>query len=152
MHVYVLNEDEKGDAYVLFPAGLDLRNPLPPGVRHRLPGRSGDRQMTWEVTSAGGREAFLVIASRHPLEDLERDIARLPRAEQGRPITYAPVSVGTLERLRGIGGLAPVEVLPAGTQSGRLAGIARSLAAKAARDRGIWTWEIELENPSISPR
>lgn len=152
MHVYVLNEDEKGDAYVLFPAGLDLRNPLPPGVRHRLPGRAGDRQMTWAVTSAGGREAFLVIASRHPLEDLERDIAGLPRAEAGRPITYPPVSVQTLEKLRGIGGLAPDEVPLAGTQSSRLAGIARSLAADAARDSGIWTWEIELENPSISPR
>ena len=93
-----------------------------------------------------------MIASRHPLADLERDIAGLPRAEEGRPITHAPVSVQAFEKLRGIGGLAPVEVPPAGARSSRLSGIARSLASSAARDSGIWTWEIELENPSISPR
>src|SRR5262249_37114967 len=105
-YVYVLNEDEKGNVFVLFPAGLDLANPLPAGIHHRLPGRTEGQQMTWTVTNAGGTETFLVIASRRALEDVERTIARIPRAEQGRQIAYSQMNPEALQALRGIGGVA----------------------------------------------
>lgn len=145
-YMYVLNADERGEVFVLFPAGLDLANPLAPGVRHRLPGRAAGEQMTWEVTSAGGREKFLVIASRQPLDDLERDIARIPRAEQGRPVAYAQVSPESLQTLRGVGGLTPAPSSGAGAAD-RLSDLARSLSTAAATESGMWTWEIDLENP-----
>jgi hypothetical protein len=147
-YMYVLNADEMGELFVLFPAGLDLTNPLPSGVRVRLPGRVGGQQMTWEVTSAGGKEKFLVIASRRPLQELERDIAQLPRAEQGRQVAYAQVSPESIQVLRGVGGLAPAPSSAAGSgASDRLSDVARSLSTAAARESGIWTWEIQLENP-----
>ncbi len=38
MYFYVVNEDERGDSFLLFPLpGQALQNPLPPGQRHRLP-------------------------------------------------------------------------------------------------------------------
>ncbi len=147
MYVYVLNEDEKGEAWVLFPAGLDLDNPLSPGERHRLPGRQAGNQIAWEVTSAGGTEKFLVIASRHPLEDLERDIAQVPRAAQGRQVTYAPVSSQSVGRLRGVGGRTVVESAPGEASAQVLSGIAESLSSKTARESGIWTWRIQFDNP-----
>lgn len=65
VHVYVLNEDDQGHRFVLFPlAGLNSTNPLSGGVRHRLPGRRSGVPQAWEVSSAGGREAFLVVAAR----------------------------------------------------------------------------------------
>jgi hypothetical protein len=146
--MYVLNADKKGEVFVLFPAGLDLNNPLKPGVRHRLPGQAEGKQMTWEVTSAGGKERFLIIASRRPLKELEHDIARLPRAEQGRLVAYAPVSPESLQVLRGVGGLAPAPSSASGTGAAdRLSDVARSLSTAAAKQTGIWTWEIQLENP-----
>lgn len=147
-YMYVLNADQKGEVFVLFPAGLDLTNPLAPGVRHRLPGSAGSQQMTWEVTSAGGKERFLVIASRRPLRELEHDIAQLPRAKQGRQVAYAPMSPDSFEALRGIGGLAPAPSSASGAgEIDRLWDLARSLSTAAARQSGIWTWEIQLENP-----
>jgi hypothetical protein len=147
MHVYVLNEDEAGNAFVLFPAGLDLDNPLPPGVRHRLPGRQAARQMTWEVTSAGTRETFVVIASRRPLKALEREIALIPRVETGRQVAHAPVSPEGIERLRGIGRLAEATPPPEGALGGRVSEIADGLSARADRNSDFWIWKIQLENP-----
>ena len=40
LYLYVINEDEEGHAFALFPLpDLDLKNPLPAGKRHELPGR-----------------------------------------------------------------------------------------------------------------
>lgn len=148
VYAYVLNEDEMGTAFVLFPAGLDLENPLASGIRHRLPGRENGSQMTWEVTSIGGKEHFLVIASREPIRELEQDIARLPRAQRGRQVAYAPVSPESMQTLRGVGGLVPAVPASPATSGEQLAGIAKNLSAQAERSRGIWTWLLDLENPA----
>ena len=114
MHVYVLNEDEVGDPFVLFPLPLfDKKNPLPAGSVHRLPGSLAGTGKYWEVTSAGRRETFLVIASQDPLVEMEREIT-----------TFLPagsVSLADLERqaenqaLRGTGGLVEGEPSGPGT-------------------------------------
>ena len=112
VHVYVLNEDDKGNRYVLFPlAGLDSSNPLAAGVRHRLPGRRSGVPQAWEVSSAGGREAFLVVAARTALPDLERELGSFEAADPARRPEHGEPVAGEAV-LRGIGGLAASSACP----------------------------------------
>jgi hypothetical protein len=133
VHAWVINEDLDGQVFVLFPIdGLDLGNPLPAGRRHRLPGRLAGQPQEWQVTSAGGRERFLVIAARGELPELERELAGLVAANPGQA-----------GRLRGVGGLSPA----AGTRGGRLDALAEELAGARQRDGSVWLLRLELENP-----
>ena len=103
--------------------------------------------MTWKITSAGSKAVLLVIASRGPLENLERDIESIPRAEQGRQIVYAQVSKATIKGLRGMGGMAPADSIPGNGAGDQLTGILQDLPTAAGTASDIWTWQIELENP-----
>ncbi|MCA9753277.1 MAG: protein kinase [Gemmatimonadetes bacterium] len=144
VHVYVIDEDENGEMYVLFPVeGLAQQNPLPPG-RHRLPGDLGGISQDWEVTSAGGRETILVVSSREALPPIERELASIPSAQPGVLLAYAELPAEALDGLRGIAGMKPSREQE--TSSGRLADIAKGFrAASDARD--LWLREIELRNP-----
>jgi hypothetical protein len=146
-YAYILNEDENGEVYVLFPAGLDLKNPLTAGARHRLPGRQGGKQVTWEITSVGGTENLLVIASRRLQSEVEVELATLPRAEPGRQIVYAPLSRRSVAVLRGIGGLAESEA-PVGARGDVLNSIAQSLTSRSSGRSDFWIWHLQLENSS----
>jgi hypothetical protein len=145
--VYVINEDERGESYLLFPQPrFDLANPLPPDSTVVLPGPVGGRENAWTVTSRGRHEHFLVVASPAPVPEIEAELGRLPQADPGRPIAYAPVTAPVLERLRGVGGVAP---LPADT-SVRRDGVFERFAALAGREtgvRGVWVRRVTLENP-----
>ncbi len=145
MHVYVLNYDQAGEAWVLFPLpDCDLQNPLPPGTSHRLPGTRGGESFGWVVSSAGGEEAFIVIASREPLKNFERQIAGIAPAGSAGEVTLSARAIGTL---RGIGGLE-AESQPGGDDRRRpLAGIVDGIKERAAGDDGLWAWEIRLQNP-----
>ncbi len=147
MYVYVMNEDQNGHAYLLFPVGLDMGNPLPPGSRHRLPGRQDGVDMNWRVSSPGGREEILVVASRKPLPDLERDLAKLPRAEKGREIAYPLLGPESRNTLRGVGGLAPDRTPEEKEAAQRVPDVARGFSAGAGNRNGIWVWRIQLQNP-----
>ncbi len=95
---WVLNEDEAGAFHVLFPlAGLQLANPLPRGAIV-LPGEQDGRALSWQVSSAGGREEFLVVLADAPLEKFEQRIA-----------AFAAASVDAPER-----GVARVAAAPSG--------------------------------------
>ncbi len=88
--VYVLNEDERGEHFLLFPQPIfDVRNPLTANSDIVLPGPIAGRENAWTVTSAGGREHFLVVAALEPVAELESELAHLPAAEPGRPVRYA---------------------------------------------------------------
>ena len=129
LHAYVLDEDENGDIFVLFPVdGLTLENPLPAGVRHRLPGELDGVSQDWQVTSAGGRETILVVTSKKPLAPLEREVASLPEAapQSGPVLAYAELDDSAIDTLRGIAGMAPSQG----------AAIERRRTARAAR-RGL---------------
>lgn len=66
-YLYVVNEDDRGEAYLLFPQAVyDTRNPLAAGETHRLPGPVRGESQAWGVSSAGGHEHFLVVASPEP--------------------------------------------------------------------------------------
>jgi hypothetical protein len=145
INLYVLNEDEIGEAWVLFPLpSLDLANPLPAATRHRLPGPAAGTDRFWSVTSAGGAERFLVIASREPLPEFEQAIAGVPLAGSGAPSGEGTQSA---QRLRGVGGLSDPSGPADGDAGSSISGIVRGLKGKAADTSGIVVWEIELRNP-----
>ena len=107
-HVYVINEDARGDVHLLFPLpSLDTTNPLDAGAQ-RLPGTVGGRGFGWQITSAGGEEHVLVLRSRDPLAGLETALADLPGASEDRRVAAAgPFEDRLRQTLRGIAGLAP---------------------------------------------
>jgi hypothetical protein len=147
--VYVLDEDERGERYLLFPQPLfDTPNPLAADSTYRLPGTVGGRENAWTVTSRGGREHLLVVASPEKVPELEAELGRLPAPRPGRPIAYARIGEAAVERLRGVGGVAP---LPAGSAAlaPRSAAFERfkALAGRESEVRGVWVRQIALENP-----
>ncbi len=146
IHVYVINLDREGHGYVLFPIpGAQVGNPLPPGASHRLPGDTTWEYDSWEVSSAGGRETFLVVASRRPLERLESALALL------RPATAeGPQELGESlsESLRGVGILSRTGT-PDGASRGAAAVSAalRALTSSPLSRQDLFVQEIVLENP-----
>ncbi|WP_395682932.1 serine/threonine-protein kinase [Dokdonella sp.] len=83
---YVLNEDQAGTLHVLFPlASLAQANPLPAQVQIHLPGQQGGRALSWEVSSNGGREEFLVILADRPMQALEQRLAGYAAATSDAP-------------------------------------------------------------------
>ena len=148
LHVYVLNEDERGETYLLFPQPLfDTGNPLRPDSTVRLPGTVGGRPIAWTVTSAGGREHFLVVASPEPVAEFESRLAALPAPAPGRPITYPPVPGEAIERLRGVGGVDDVSAARPAPAAGLFEAF-RELAARESGVRGVWVRQITLQNPA----
>ena len=149
-HVYVVNEDDEGRSYLLFPLpGQSLSNPLPPGQNHRLPGQDQkQQQLLWTVSSRGGREHFLVVANRERLPEFEKVISTLPTPVLNRPPDPAPLSPEALSQLRGVGGLA-VSPLPADTslQLNRLPEYSTPFEPGEQTVRDTWIRQATFENP-----
>ncbi|HEX5044395.1 MAG TPA: protein kinase [Candidatus Polarisedimenticolaceae bacterium] len=145
--VYVVNEDEQGVSALLFPlSGGDLVNPLPPGET-RLPGTLDGETKYWQVTSAGGREHFLVVASPERLAELERETAGLTRpTEKGAP-AYALLDTQAKDRLRGITGLVTGPAPLTATPNRHLFELAKKLETSADNARGPWIRRLDLDNP-----
>ena len=145
MYVYVLDQDEVGNVFVLFPLpGLNLANPLshtcatafpePPGTA-RTHGRSRSRE----------RETVFALASREPLKSLEQEIELVPRARPGQAI---PLDRLAVLRLRGIGGVEATRT--EGVQGSASTSGAFDLAGALERtmqSSRVWFWSTTLENP-----
>ena len=148
VHVYVLSEDQAGAVFVLFPlAARGERNPLAAGRMHRLPGREGEQDLNWQVTSAGGQETFLVLASRTPIAPVAQAAAALPQASADAPVAYRTLPPEALAKLRGVGGVVARESLPPPARTGILRSLARDLSA-SPDGRVIWKRLLVLENPA----
>jgi hypothetical protein len=150
LHVYVVNEDERGAAFLLFPLpGYDLQNPLRARTRHVLPGFRDGEMKRWQVTSAGGREHFLIVTSPRPLADFEAEMTALarPRADREMPAALL-LSDGARARLRGVGGIASPSPTQPAAPATRLFEMARSLDGRTETARGVWVRQIDLENPA----
>lgn len=148
VHVYVLSEDQAGAVFVLFPlASRGERNPLTSGRMHRLPGREGEQDLSWQVTSAGGQETFLVLASRAPIAPVAQAAAALPQASANAPVAYRTMPPEALAKLRGVGGVVARESLPPPARTGILRSLARDLSA-SPDGRVIWKRLLVLENPA----
>jgi serine/threonine-protein kinase len=158
LNVYVISKDENGDVYLLFPMGRsELKNPLPAGVKHRLPGTDDGTQINWQATSAGGRERLLIVACREPLADIESEIKLLSQPIAGdegdtqvaaqRPGAgsgdYAPVPEEALAQLRGLGGTVLDEPAPE-SPAEDIFDRAAQLAARAESVKGAWVRQIDL--------
>ncbi len=103
VHVYVLNRDDQGALFLLFPMReTETTNPIERGVRHRLPGMIAGVPQAWKITTGGRIEQFLIVASREPLAELEQDLAGLARPSADTA-PYARLSDESERRLRGAG-------------------------------------------------
>jgi hypothetical protein len=144
-YVYVVNEDESGASYLLFPLpGLALSNPLQPGQRHRLPGTWNGESISWQVTSAGRKEHFLIVASPERSLPFEEMFATLPRPSFDKPaIKLSPDGVS---RLRSVGGLTP-SPYRGDRQLRLLPEFSTPLASAEERVTGVWIRHATFENP-----
>jgi hypothetical protein len=148
VHLYVIDEDDQGHAFALFPLpDLRQRNPLPAGEPHILPGVDQQGKATqWTVDSAGGREHLLILASPQRLVEFEAELARLPRPQGGSVSIAIPEQVKI--RLRGIGTLSHSTAPDVRVgESTRLFEMAEQLATRQETVQGPWLRRIDLENP-----
>ena len=144
-HVYVVNEDEMGDSYLLFPIkGRTDVNPLPAGTAHRLPSRANER-LSWQVTTAGIREHFLIFVSPEPSPAFDRLFASLPAPEPDAPLAVK-IPDAVVDTLRGIGGLVST---PVHADKGMRYVPAYSTALPATEEtaHGLWVRQIAFDNP-----
>ncbi len=139
MYVYVVNEDHIGEVFLLFPVpSLDHQNPLESNSRHVLPGAIAGQEHYWEVTSGGGAESLLIVASAVPLPEIQ---SILDAARQGAAGEVPVVDSRVVPTLRGIGGLKPA---PREPREGALTGEIRINVSE--RD-DVRIWELQLYNP-----
>jgi hypothetical protein len=162
-YVYVLNEDLQGSRYLLFPLpGGSLENPLRPRRVHRLPGKQAGgegregEELRWEVSSAGQKEYFYIVASTEPRPELEGAVSRMEKGGEGLALSYPELrkhEVAVL--LRGIGGLAKQAQEEVVRRKQPLARFIEDLRRGAGEeedgesDRGIWIQAFTLENPPV---
>ena len=139
LHVYVINEDEQGERYTLFPHRRGtLQNPLEAGVRHRLPGVVAGKDLSWQVSSAGGTETIVLIASRDPIDELERS------ARNDVPGAFYPqVTEEAIEGvLRGLGTLVERRA----TDKRRLGELVAEVTERRNGSAGLWVRRFTLES------
>lgn len=147
VYVYVINQDEAGSAYLLFPLpGNDPQNPIPLNTANRLPGFRKGEAHYWEVTTAGGREHFLVYVAPERLTDFEQMLAALPRAETDRPVEAIPLTARAVGVLRGVGGLAAARAQSTIPTIPELADL-KPLPETREAATGVWARRIFFENP-----
>ena len=147
VHAYVVNEDDHGESYLLFPLpNQQLANPLPAGTRHEMPGLVNGTSVYWQVSSAGGREHFLIFVTPHaPSPAFERMFASLPRPAEGVAVTAQRLSTELVGALRGVGGLIKAPPSPARERLADEFAVPLSDAEETAR--GVWVRQLTLENP-----
>lgn len=156
LYVYVVSQDDAGASYLLFPMEhSELANPLAKGVTHRLPGTSDGAQLAWTVTSAGGREHVVVVASPHRLAEFEAEILALARPEDPNTTLRADASgravrlpEDAIYRLRGIGGIAKQPPDSSRRAEGGIFHAVERLEARAEMTRGTWVRQIDLVYPT----
>jgi hypothetical protein len=146
--LYVLDADDRGECYVLFPQPIfDRTNPLPRDTTIVLPGTRDGHENGWTVTSRGGREHLLVMASPEPDAALEAELSRVPAATPGHPVSTTRLEPATVEHLRGIGGVSEVPARAAPVGPSGVFDRVRSLAGREQGVRGAWVRQIVLANP-----
>jgi len=145
-YVYIVNEDDRGESYLLFPKqGQTITNPVPAGMTNRIPGTSSNAELDWQVSSVGGREHFLIFASPERVPALEDVFASLPRPELGRTPKPPRLPDEAIRRLRGVGGLT---AKPSEGSTAKLAPIfSTPLGETEETARGLWVRKLTIDNP-----
>jgi serine/threonine-protein kinase len=147
--VYVVNQDDTGAMFVLFPlSGHQPANPVAGRASHRLPGKNAEGEESyWVVSSAGGRERFSVFVTPERPTMFEQILDRMPRAAETRAVVYTPVSADDLKTLRGVGGLATGPSPSGAPVIDAAFGGLSPLPAGPESTSGLWEREIVLLNP-----
>jgi serine/threonine protein kinase len=145
-YVYIVNEDDQGESYLLFPQpGQTIANPVPAGRIHRIPGTTGNAEYDWRVSSVGGREHFLIFASPARMPALEDVFAALPRPELDRTPRSQRLPEEAILRLRGVGGLT---AKPPQGKTAKLAPVFSTPLGDAEETaRGLWVRQLTIDNP-----
>lgn len=144
VYVYVLNQDEKGTAHLLYPFDADFAQVQPVGAGvTRIP--AADVSDGWLVSSRGQREHFLVAVSPTRLADFEREVGSLPRPRIGESVADTALPEQALGTLRGLGGLAPPQTRAPSPIKPFLG--AMPLANGEETAQGPWLRRITFENP-----
>jgi tRNA A-37 threonylcarbamoyl transferase component Bud32 len=148
VYVYVINEDDHGEAHLLFPLpGQAIRNPLPAGEFNRLPGTENGERLSWQVTTPGRREHFIIAASPQPSPMIEQLIDRIPAPALGRTVRTHRLPGSAASLLRSVGGLVSA---PASTDR-RLRDdptFATPLTDGEEVVQGVWIRRLTLDNPT----
>jgi hypothetical protein len=148
VYVYVVNEDDRGEAYLLFPLpGQEVANPLGGGTAHELPGPRDGKDFHWQVTSAGGQEHFLVFVSPRHLTVFDGLLQSLAHPAAGRPITGAQLPDSIVSHLRGVGGLVPDKGGTEPSSAHYLFENADPLGPDADTAHGVWVRQLTFRNP-----
>jgi hypothetical protein len=144
-YLYVVNEDDRGDSFMLFPLpGQAVENPIRSEIPVRIPGTSNET-FNWVLTSVGEREHFIVFASPERMKAFEDIFATLPRPEIGKPIRSAPIPKETLSKLRAVGGLTAPPVQASVNFSNMFTS---PLIDAAETAHGMWVRQLTLLNPA----
>ena len=97
------------------------------------------------MSSAGGREHFLIFASPERLPAFEEMFAALPRPELGRTSQPQRLPDEAIRRLRGVGGLTAEA---ATRRTAKLAPIfSTPLGETEETARGLWVRQLTMDNP-----
>jgi len=146
VYVYVVNEDDHGECYLLFPLpGQESSNPLAAGTGHELPGASDGKEVHWQVTSMGGHEHFVVFVSPHK-PDFDVLFTSLPHPIDGRAVTSQRLPESTVRRLRGVGGLVAGKPLETTSSAHYLFEGRDPLEKSPDTAHGVWVRQLTLEN------
>jgi hypothetical protein len=125
-----------------------VANPVPAGT-HRLPPARDGQPFSWGVSSAGGQEHFLIVASPEPVPVLEGLLASLPAARfAGEAAAALPIPAEAARRLRGVGVLlADPAAMTRQTSPGAISRVQDELrVGQTGRDQ-VWVQRIDLANP-----
>ena len=119
-------------------AGKKPDNPLPANQRKRIP-----EGFFWQVTTAPGREHFVVIASPEPLHAFDDAFAHLEAPRVGEPVVLAH---DTAQRFRGVAGLVPSTP---STNDTRLSSLFTTPLLGRETVEGLWARQLTLQNPPL---
>jgi serine/threonine protein kinase len=148
VHLYVLAEDDRGEAFLLFPLpGRSLSNPLPAKRMHRIPPDENGGRMSWGISSAGGTERVLIVASPKALVDFEEKLLTLPAPQRADAAMALPLDAEALAGLRGIGHLLEDGSAGDPAETRVAFDMARRLGGGAESTEGVWVRQIDLINP-----
>lgn len=135
-YVYVVNEDDKGRSFLLFPLrDSKTSNLLPAGRTLRIPDN-----FDWQVDSPGGQEHFIVFASQDPVSALDDAFSRLasPRA---------PLPPELPNRLRSAGIVVPTKPTVAPTYNGHFSELFTApLLDRQETAKGLWVRQLTVRS------
>ena len=137
-YAYVFDADQSDQVSVLYPLPeLDLKNPLPEGRDHTLPGTIAQRPFSWQISSVSPAEELVLIVATHPLAQVEQRLA-----------AWAPARAPAEASTRGMGVLAPGAPTRQ-VDSKELSALLQTLDADATLHGSYRVWRFRYAHETI---